>query len=382
MGAASGFYETLPRITSFEALTDPASYVSLPDRWVVASADIVGSTRLIAEGRYKTVNMLGASVISAHINTLGGRGFPYVFGGDGATLAVDPDSAGASAQVLGTVKRWAEEEFGITMRIAQVPVADIRAAGLDVSVARFQASDHVDYAMFGGGGMSWAEAEMKAGRHALPAAPPGAVPDLEGLSCRWTNARSQNGRILSLVMEPVAGGGHAAFDRVAGEIVQLAARLDRGGHPLPPEGPGLRFPPPGLALEAHVSRGKVPLLRRKLELLAENLIAWVFFKARLRTGDFEPVHYRAMVSTNADFRKFDDGLKMTLDCDAATQAQIRMVLEQARAEGILRFGLVEQEEAMITCFVPSIHQDDHIHLVDGASGGYTQASEQMKTLSA
>ena len=99
----------------------------------------------------------------------------------------------------------------------------------------------------------------------------------------------------------------------------------------------------------------------------------------LKTGQFEPRHYKAMVSTNADFRKFDDSLKMTLDCDAPTQQQIRQTLERARTAGILQFGLVEQDEAMITCFVPSIHRDDHIHLVDGASGGYAMAAEQMKS---
>lgn len=382
MSENTGFYEELPRIGRFGALTDPASYTPVPDDWMIATADIAGSTQLIADGKYKLVNMIGAAVISAHINASGGQPFPYVFGGDGATLAVDPARGAQSARILGVLKRWADEEFGVSLRIAQVPVADIRAAGFDVSVARYQASGEIDYAMFSGGGLSWAEAKMKANENALPAAPPGASPDLEGLSCRWSNATAKNGCILSVVMKPVHGRSGAAFDRVTREIVQLAGRLSRSGHPLPPDGPGLRFPPPGLNLEAHVSRGKASMFRRRLELLVENLIAWIFFKARLKTGDFEPTHYKAMVSTNADFRKFDDGLKMTLDCDAETQRQIRAVLETAQADGILRFGLVEQDAAMITCFVPSIHQDDHIHLVDGASGGYAMAAAQMKSIPA
>lgn len=382
MSENTGFYENLPRIAQFDALTDPTSYSPIPDDWMIATADIVGSTNLIADGKYKLVNMIGASVISAHINASDGQAFPYVFGGDGATLAVDPAHSFASAQILGVIKRWADEEFGVTLRIAQVSVADVRAAGFDVSVARYQVSDGIDYAMFSGGGLSWAEARMKAGENALPAASPGAIPDLEGLSCRWSNATAKNGCILSIVVEPVPGRSGTEFDRVAREIVQLAERLNRSGHPLPPDGPGLQFPPPGLNLEAHVSRGKTSIFRRSLELLVENAIAWVFFKAGLKTGDFEPAQYKAMVSTNADFRKFDDGLKMTLDCDADTQNRICAVLEAAEADGILQFGLVEQDAAMITCFVPSIHQDDHIHLVDGASGGYAKAAAQMKSRSA
>ena len=44
-----------------------------------------------------------------------------------------------------------------------VPVAAAREAGQDVRVARFQASEFVTYAMFAGGGASWAEKQMKAG---------------------------------------------------------------------------------------------------------------------------------------------------------------------------------------------------------------------------
>lgn len=382
MSENTGFYEELSRIARFDALTDPASYTPIPDDWMIATADIVGSTALIADGKYKLVNMIGASVISAHINASAGQAFPYVFGGDGATLAVDPAHTAESARILGVLKRWADEEFGVSLRIAQVSVADIRAAGFDVSVARYQASGEVDYAMFSGGGVSWAESKMKSGENTLPAAPPGAVPDLEGLSCRWSNATAKNGCILSVVVKPFPGRPRSDFDKATGEIVQLAEGLSRSGHPLPPDGPGLQFPPPGLNLEAHVSRGRASMFRRTLELFAENLIAWVFFKAKLKTGDFEPMHYKAMVSTNADFRKFDDGLKMTLDCDAETQRQIRAVLETAQADGILRFGLVEQDAAMVTCFVPSIHQNDHIHLVDGASGGYAKAAAQMKSIPA
>ncbi|GGH33321.1 Protein of unknown function [Cribrihabitans marinus] len=375
----AGFYESLPRIASFAALTRDGSYVPLPDGWVIGAADIVGSTELIAEGRYKMVNVIGAAVISSQINADGRAGLPFVFGGDGAVFACGPERAESSRQVLGIMARWAQEEFGVTLRAAQVPVADIRAAGLDVRVARYQAAPGLDYAMFAGGGVTWSEAEMKAGRFAVPLAAPGSVPDLTGLSCRWNNARSRNGVILSLVLQPAPGASLQAYAEVADRIVAVAERLDRGGHPLPPQGSGVRWPPPGLELEAHVSRGKSSLAWRKVQLLVENLIAWVFFKTGLKAGGFDPVHYAKTVSSNADFRKFDDGLKMTLDCDSGSVAEITEVLERADADGTVQFGLFEQDEAMITCFVPSVTQDDHVHLIDGAAGGYARAAAQLKS---
>ena len=381
MQGHDAFYDTLPRVDSFAALTDPASYTPLPADWVIGAADIVGSSAEIAAGRYKTVNMVGAAVISAQVNGFGGRDFPYVFGGDGATFACGPDLAVASARTLGVVKRWAASEFGLELRAAQVPVADIRRAGHEVSVARYQASAGVDYGMFSGGGVSWAERQMKLGAFALPPATEDEVPDLTGLSCRWNNARSRNGTILSVVVDPTPAATRGAFAAVADQIIALANRLDRGGHPLPPNGPGVSWPPPGLTLDAQVSRGTTPLRRRKLQLLVSNLMAWLLFRTGIRVGGFDPAHYAEMVSRNADFRKFDDGLKMTLDCDPDTVRRMTELLERAQRDGIVEFGLFEQDEAMMTCFVPSPLQDNHVHLVDGASGGYARAAAQIKSLS-
>ncbi|MEY8838148.1 DUF3095 domain-containing protein [Cribrihabitans sp. XS_ASV171] len=368
------FYRDLPREQSFSALADPSAFHALPVDWLVGTADIVNSTEEVAQGRYKIVNTVGAAVISAMVNALDGRAFPYVFGGDGACFAVPPAAADTARRTLADLRRWAEEEFGIPLRAALVSVAAIRDAGFDVGVARFAASHGVDYAMFAGGGVAWAEERMKAGENMVSPAPPGAQPDLTGLSCRWSNAVSRNGQIVSLIVHPRAGTSWNDFADIAHQLVAATDRLDRSGHPLPAGGPGVRWPPPGLEIEAKTSRAGRSLFGRRLRLLAENLFAWSLFRTGLRLGRFDPEHYRRSVSSNADFRKFDDGLKMTIDCDAATLANLRRILEEARDSGLVEFGLFVQEEAMVTCFVPSALSDDHVHFVDGAAGGYARAA--------
>jgi len=87
----SDFYDAVPRKPDFSSLSQADSYTPLPDDWVLGTADIVGSTQAVAEGRYKTVNMVGAAVISAQINAHAGEAFPFVFGGDGAAFAVPPE---------------------------------------------------------------------------------------------------------------------------------------------------------------------------------------------------------------------------------------------------------------------------------------------------
>src|SRR6267154_163949 len=193
------FYSEIPVFRGFSRLMDPALYSPLPDDWSIGVADVVESTRAIAEARYKAVNMAGASVIAAVTNALAGREFPFVFGGDGASFAVSPDDLERAREALAATATWVEESLNLVMRVALVPVAAVRAEGLDVRVARFGPSPNLSYAMFSGGGLGWAEAAMKRGEFAIPVAPSGTQPDLTGLSCRFEEIPSVRGLILSLL---------------------------------------------------------------------------------------------------------------------------------------------------------------------------------------
>ena len=378
MTEPDAFYDNLPKVQAFEQLTDAGRYTPLPDDWWIGAADIVDSTGLVAAGKYKTVNMVGAAVISAVMNALQGRAFPFVFGGDGAGFAVAPPDREVVAEALARVARWAQAEFGIAMRVALAPVADARVAGKDVRVARFAVSDGADYAMFEGGGLHWAEGRMKAGEHLIAQAPEGAVPDLTGLSCRWSHMPSRNGTILSVLVAPVDGAEAARIAQVYEQVVGIVQRLERGGHPVPAEGPGTNWPPAGATLEAHAAKAAGSLGRARRKALFESFVAWLLIRTGWKVGGFDARRYARVVGQNADFRKVDDGLKLTIDCDAATQAEIEAVLTAAAEAGLVRYGTATQEEAMMTCIVPSITTDDHVHFVDGAAGGYTLAAARMK----
>ena len=83
----------LPIFNDFARLTDPALYTPLPDKWVLGISDIVQSTAALAAGRYKAVNTAAAAVIAAVANALGVHDFLFVFGGDGASLALPSEHA-------------------------------------------------------------------------------------------------------------------------------------------------------------------------------------------------------------------------------------------------------------------------------------------------
>src|ERR1700709_249761 len=107
------FYDKLPLFRDFTGVMDPSRFMPLPAGWVIGVADVVQSTKAIAENRYKAVNMAGAAVIVAVTNAMAGHDFPFVFGGDGASFAV-PASAGPQArQALAETATWVKEDLDL-----------------------------------------------------------------------------------------------------------------------------------------------------------------------------------------------------------------------------------------------------------------------------
>lgn len=373
----TGFYARLPVFDRFSDLTDPGRYMPVPDDWVLGLSDIVRSTSAIQAGRYKEVNTAAAAVIAAVANKLGTSEFPFVFGGDGASFALPASQFDLARDALAAVAAWVRDAFGFELRIALVPVSDIRAEGYDVRVARFAASPDVTYAMFAGGGLAYAERQMKNGAFAIAPAPLGTLPDLTGLSCRFDEITPERGVILSLIVLPVPGVDMEAFNTLIGQVLALAEGQE-AGRPLPDEGPPLASPFKGFGLEAKTVRTSGFHLWPLMRLAAGRLASFMIFRTGRHFGSFDPVRYRHQLVENTDFRKFDDGLRMTLDCTPALADRLETMLSEAERQGIARHGLHRQEAALMTCFVPSPTRADHIHFVDGAMGGYAMAAQAMK----
>jgi hypothetical protein len=373
------FYNEIPVFRGFSSLMDPTLYSPLPDDWSIGVADIVESTKAIAALRYKAVNMAGAAIIAAVTNALQGHEFPFVFGGDGASFAVSPDDLDRARDALAATASWVRDDLDLAMRVALVPVAAVRAQGLDVRVARFGPSANLSYAMFAGGGLGWAEAAMKRGEFAVEMAPSGTQPDLSGLSCRFEEMPATRGLILSVLVVPTPNADPAAFRSVIEDIIGLVERSPDAGRPVPQGGPPLRWPPAGVEYEARAARGG-SLMRRRVYVLGRTLFAYVIMRFGIRVGGFVPKTYTRQVVENSDFRKYDDGLRMILDCTPELERALTRQLDAAASHRIVRYGLHRQDAAMMTCFTPAATRSDHVHFIDGARGGYASAATALKAM--
>ncbi|MBC7582977.1 DUF3095 domain-containing protein [Tardiphaga sp. vice352] len=378
MSSGEDFYGRIPVFRGFADLMDPALYLPLPDDWIIGLADIVQSTRAIEQQRYKAVNMAGAAVIAAVTNALDGREFPFVFGGDGASFAVAPGDVGRAHEALAATARWVQDDLDLMMRVAVVPVTAVRAQGLDVRVARFGPSPNVSYAMFTGGGLGWAEVAMKRGEFAVPMAAVGAVPDLSGLSCRFEEIPAARGLILSVLVVPRVGIAESAFRAVIEDVIALVERSPDAGRPVPAGGPMIKWPPAGLDFEIRTQRGS--WLMNRVTVLGRTLLAYIVMRYGISVGGFVPKTYVEQLVENSDFRKYDDGLRMILDCTPDLEKALEQRLVAAASAGTVRYGLHRQDAAMMTCFTPSALRSDHVHFIDGARGGYASAAMALKAM--
>jgi hypothetical protein len=373
------FTRSLPLRKEFNTVLDDALYQPVPDDWLIAVTDVVGSRKAIAQGHYKAVNMAGVAMISALMNALETQELPFIFGGDGSAVICAPADRAVVADVMARTAAWARDELGLTLRAALVPVSVVRDAGHDVLVQTTQISPAINNFAFRGGGISHAEKLMKAGEYAIAPAPPGSRPDLAGLSCRWSPIRSEGQKIVSIIIE----AGHraeAAFPAKAQKLLELSGMGPRRtGSPMPKGGLNFSWPPKDIDLEARASRGSASLLSRKLTLYVVTLFAWVLFKTGMPVGGFDPKRYKEFTSLNTDYRKFQDGLRITVSLGDAELNRLTEFLEDERKAGNLRYGLCVQDSAILTCYVPSVTSDSHFHFLDGAGGGYAQAAENMKS---
>lgn len=375
--ATKSWHEKLPVLDDFSQVTDPTRFVPIPDDWWIGISDVVDSTAAIQAGRYKAVNLAGAATISAVANELDGDLRLFIFGGDGARFAVPSEYIERAANALSRVAMWAERDLDLELRVATVSVAEVRRAGFDVRAAFWRASDDVRYAMFIGGGLDWADAELKSGSIRLKPANIDEEPDLTGLSCQWGPVHAQEGKILSLIVRPADGASRERFSKVVSSVIALLEESSRL-NPLPSVGPDVRWPTAAIGLQARIARLGSPIWVRWLQVIARAALVWLIFKTGLRVFGFDPSRYRREMVENTDFRKFDDALMITVDCAPDVAEKLRALLDKAVAEGAARYGLHMQDEALITCIAPSVRTSDHMHFVDGGDGGYAAAAAQLR----
>ncbi len=378
------FYAHLVPVNDFESLADPESYTRLPDDWWIVVADVAGSTGAIAEGRYKEVNSVGVSVITAVRNACRPVDIPYMFGGDGAAVCVPEERVSEVRMALAATIAMADRAFGLVLRGAVVPIDYARGRNSDVLVARHRVSEYFQQCAFFGGGAVYLEDALKNGtlpRSYLVEGDAEAEASFEGLECRWDEVPSPSAETVALIIE-AKGEKVPALDTyrwVMERVRAIYGEPDRC-RPIVEGGLNVTLSRDKLARESRVKAwrsGRVGQAWANLKLRLFALIGrYLFWTGKQSTETDWSVYKRDLVA-NTDFRKFDGTMRLVLTGDAQQRRKLEAFLDGLARADAVRYGIHVSDAAVVTCIVEK-RQGQHFHFVDGAGGGYAAAAKDLK----
>lgn len=371
------FFKNIPHFKLFNEITHDKHFQIPPGDWSLVITDVKGSTQAIKEGRYKDVNTLGAASIVVAKKRMKKEDFPFVFGGDGATLLIPPTEIEGVLEDLCSLKELAKIKFGLELRIGRVILEKLYQEGKKIEVAKYELTSGKSIAILRGNGVAFAESLIKS---------PGAEfevkyqtnkdPDLTGLTCRWQPIPSKRGKILTLIVE-ARNESNSTYDEILKKIDTLFPEGIETLNPASTEVGKYKSIFSCLREEARFQKSvfSVNYLKRLFEIIP----AYLIFQYKIPIPHI--LNYTKAMSTHSDFRKFDSTLRMVIDCSSEKVLEIQRYLDTLYQEGKIFYGLLESDNSLMTCFVEGLGQGEHLHFIDAENGGYAAAAAKLKTQS-
>lgn len=387
--SSENFYAKLPVITEFEAVTRAESFGALPADWHVAFCDVRNSTAAVAAGNYRNVNSIGAAAITAAINAANGVDIPFSFEGDGAVICVPPRLLEPIRSALAKTREVARDAFGLDLRIATIPVAEI-PAGFSVRVARYRVSENYVQAVFSGGGIACIDAIVKdsasAERYLIA---PGSVEpkgSFDGFECRWQDIPSRHGETVSLMVlalhhEPERAA--EVYREVIGKVREIYGN-EEDCHPVSLRQLALTLSGKLLADEAGIRAAGKGILGRWRWMMHTRMMVlagWVLMRLGICTKDADWSRYKPDLARNTDVRKFSDIYRQILSGTTAQRLALEAWLQERFKRRQLLYGLHVADRAHMTCLVFD-YSGRHLHFIDGADGGLFLAAKAFKNRAA
>ena len=380
------FFESLPVLPGFDDTFDEKNFHALPDDWFLALTDVRNSTSKIESGKYKEVNAMGAVAIMAVVNLTGKFNFPFIFGGDGATIALPSELRVQVASALKSIRTMAKDSFELDLRCVMIPMSEIHSRDQTVRVARYGISDFFSQAAFDGGGVKLAESIMKddvqCEKFDVDLISSESAANVEGLECRWDEVSNDRGEVHSLLIEVIEsdpGKRMNLLREIFQKINSIYGDSDQS-KPITIDKLRLTLSNQKLSVENRVHTGqksKWEYIKYWVKLRIQWLFGIILMGLGMKSKLVDWAFYKPDLVDNSDHRKLDDMLRLVLAGTEIQRYTIQGYLEELYMQNKIVYGLHHAQSALITCVILNHHRE-HIHLVDGNDGGYTMAARNLK----
>ena len=371
------FYVRLPvnELGLSELLGEEHLFFSVPVSWTVVITDIKDSTKAIANGMHETINLLATGCIVAVLNITHQARItvPFFFGGDGATFIIPPAIHDAVLRALVLHQQNILANFNLELRVGAIAVADIYNKGHELKITRLRTSQSFTIPILLGEGLSYAEHVIKGMSYQLDLEGKLDVGlDLSGMQCKWDKIKPplELDEVVSLLVVARPGIRQAhAFKQVIDKLDEIYGSPDRR-KPISIPKLKLKATIEKLGLEMRARFGGWRVFYFLFNWLKTSL---GFFYFKTKKGK----KYLQQLVALSDTLIIDGKINTVISGTSGQRLLLITALDKLEQEGLLYYGLYVSNESVMSCYVRNL-QEDHIHFVDGAGGGYTRAAGVLK----
>lgn len=371
------FYTRLPvnQLTLGELLTEEHLFYRIPANWHVVITDVKGSTQAVKEGRHETVNMVATASMVAVLNIAYRQNItiPFFFGGDGATFLLPPGILEPALKALLQHQKNTAGSFNMQLRVGHVAVEDIYKKGCQLLISKLKTSDLFSIPVVLGNGLAHAEKIIKGEDYLLSflSAEKGLL-DMSGFECSWDRIKppEQYDEVVSLlVLARDAAQQAIVFKQVADSIDKVYGDPEKR-KPITESKLKLKRTVQKISNEMRGKFGRFNLLYLAGTWL-KLLMGPLYFKTKAGKT------YLNQLVQLSDTLVIDGRISTVISGTAAQRRELEKELDKLETEGAIVYGLYVSRESVLSCYVRN-RNEEHVHFVDGADGGYTRAAMMLK----
>lgn len=372
------FKELVP-IPEFSSSLEPRYFISAPKDWTILISDVQGSTEAIQNNRYRDVNKVGVTIIAALRNALGDEPFPFVFGGDGATVLLSSDMLGKCNPILSELPTWIEKSYQMKLRVGVIPIREVWDDGFQLSLAKYQLLGETCIWFFQGGALGEAEKRIKQNpeRYKVKlSSNSDLLINCSGLSCRWKPTPSGHGDVLSVLIESRKQNDREHYQEILLELQKIFNGNIQSVNPTNLK--QMRYLGFWKLIRDEFREIKSLFSGKGVSRLIEILYCQLVFRFRFPGVVIDANKYLDELAPLSDYYKFDEMIRLVVDFTPTQTVALKRLLEELFQKGEIFYGLHRSDHSLMTCFVTSVNQSDHLHFIDGGDGGYAMAAKHLK----
>lgn len=350
-------------------------FKEVPTDWHIIITDIKSSTQAVNAGLHENVNLIatGSIVTVLNIAFKANIAIPFFFGGDGATFIVPALIVDKAMSALQVYRRNTLQNFNLDLRAGIVPVKEIYELGHLLNISRYSISKVFSIPIILGNGLDYAEKIIK-GENYLFANDDAFDEelDLSGMQCRWDKIQPPENSEEVVTLIAVARNFNRQAEVLSHVIRQLDIIYGTPEKRQPISIPKLIFRTSfnNLGREMRHRLGKIKFFEL-IKTWFINAYGYIYF--RTESGK----KYLNQMVEMSDTLVIDGRLNTVITGTKLQRTKLEKALDLLEKNGEILYGIYVSGESVMSCYVRDL-EDDHIHFVDGAEGGYTKAAAVLK----